>query len=40
MAADVGAITARADFESHTAVAAILRGIAAERGAVLKAEPV
>jgi len=40
VAADVGAITARADFESHTAVAAILRGIAAERGAVLKAEPV
>ena len=39
-AADAGAITVRANFESHMAVAAILRGVAAERGAVLKAEPV
>lgn len=40
MVADVGGITARAAFVSHPAVKGVLQGIATERDAVLKAEPV
>ena len=40
MVADVGVIAARAEFVSHPAVKGVLQGIATERDAVLKAEPI